>query len=222
MDEYSALETVDDNANSENGTTSTYEAFFRTAYDNKFTMDISNKMQMPDRLGPVSNPLDSYLATQSQANSLNAAEDLYYGMDPSYYMVGTPPSVLKAQDALYSEDEEEDVHSYKQYSQQLNNGLINKLNTHKDFTSVGTPERFKSDMNGAYDAAAMPMTPGTLLIAQSGDEMALIRRQLGKLISHVRRLEDENSRRQQREYILYPLVLGFCVYQIARIIIGYK
>jgi len=73
-----------------------------------------------------------------------------------------------------------------------------------------------------FDAAAVPMTPGTMLMHQSGDDMAVVRRQLGKLISHVRRLEDENARRQQREYFLYPAVVGFFVYQLAKYLMSRK
>jgi hypothetical protein len=53
-----------------------YDALFRNAYDTKFTTDISNKMQMPDRLGAINNYLDSF-PLGSPARSVNSSDDLF-------------------------------------------------------------------------------------------------------------------------------------------------
>lgn len=61
-------------------------------------------------------------------------------------------------------------------------------------------------------------TPGdTLLIPDDeADQVALMQRQIAKLSRHVLRLEDDNSRRSTRELFLYPTVLGYILFQVAK------
>lgn len=68
----------------------------------------------------------------------------------------------------------------------------------------------------------VPMTPGTMLLLQNGDEMAVIRRQVAKLSRHVARLQEDNSRRRNRELILYPVIVGYCLMQLVRMFLRSK
>lgn len=68
----------------------------------------------------------------------------------------------------------------------------------------------------------VPVTPGTMLLLQSGDEMAVIRRQVAKLTRHVARLQEDNSRRRNRELILYPVIVGYCLMQLVRMFLRSK
>jgi len=73
---------------------------------------------------------------------------------------------------------------------------------------------------------AVPPTPGSMLrdVRMNGTHAAsdwmAVQRHLAKLTCRVERLEEENARRTQREWLLYPIVLGYCVLQLARLFIG--
>lgn len=61
-------------------------------------------------------------------------------------------------------------------------------------------------------------TPGDGLLIEDVDEDDLIvmRKQIAKLSRHVMRIEDENTKRSQREMVLYPVVLGYFLFQVAK------
>ena len=77
----------------------------------------------------------------------------------------------------------------------------------------------------------VPATPGSMLKSSSyssrsgsvvdvGSDWLTIQRQVAKLTCRVERLEEENGRRHQREMLLYPLLLGFCLVQLARFLVS--
>lgn len=68
----------------------------------------------------------------------------------------------------------------------------------------------------------VPVTPGSMLLLQNGDEMAVIRRQVAKLARHVARLQEDNNRRRHRELILYPVIVGYCLIQLVRMFLRSK
>jgi len=53
----------------------------------------------------------------------------------------------------------------------------------------------------------------------SSDWLAL-QRQVAKLTCRVERLEEETGRRRQREMLLYPLLFGYCLVQLARFLVS--
>ena len=61
-------------------------------------------------------------------------------------------------------------------------------------------------------------SPGDGLLINDGDidDFTLLRREVAKLKQHVRGLEEENSRRFQRELILYPILGIYTLFQIAK------
>jgi len=88
-----------------------------------------------------------------------------------------------------------------------------------------------ADLFAAGDMV-VPATPGSMLKSPtyssrsgsatdvSGDWLSL-QRQVAKLTCRVERLEEENGRRRQREYLLlYPLLFGYCIVQLARFLLS--
>jgi len=88
-----------------------------------------------------------------------------------------------------------------------------------------------ADLFAAGDMV-VPATPGSMLksstyssrsnsaVDMSSDWLAL-QRQVAKLTCRVERLEEENGRRRQREYLLlYPLLFGYCIVQLARFLLS--
>ena len=51
---------------------------------------------------------------------------------------------------------------------------------------------------------------------QSEGDVVALRRQMAKLSRHVMRLEEENNKRSNREMVLYPLVIGYMLFQVAK------
>ncbi len=57
---------------------------------------------------------------------------------------------------------------------------------------------------------------GLLLQDMEVDDAAVMRRQLIKLTRRVMHLEQESNKRSQRDMFVYPLALGYILFQIAR------
>jgi len=88
-----------------------------------------------------------------------------------------------------------------------------------------------ADLFAAGDMV-VPATPGSMLKSstysgQSGSaidtnsDWLTLQRQVAKLTCRVERLEEENGRRRQREYLLlYPLLFGYCIVQLARFLLS--
>lgn len=77
----------------------------------------------------------------------------------------------------------------------------------------------------------VPATPGSMLksstygsrsdsISDVSSDWLTIQRQVAKLTCRVERLEEETGRRRQRELLLYPLLFGYCIVQLARYLIS--
>lgn len=180
---------------------------FRSDYDTKFTADVSQQMQMPDRLGAVNNTYDRF------SRPLNVFQD---NMIPSHdfpvYMMDAPPQILTLRDQAFSNSGDEGADDGSDADDDLPESYLNEndnLSPHKS--------------NHLEEAdIEVPVTPGTMLLLQSGDEMAVIRRQVAKLTRHVARLQDENSHRRNRELILYPVIVGYCLVQLVRLLLRTK
>ncbi len=57
---------------------------------------------------------------------------------------------------------------------------------------------------------------GLLLYDSEVDDSVVIRRQLIRLTRRLMHLEEENNRRSQREMIIYPLMIGYVLFQVAK------
>ena len=57
---------------------------------------------------------------------------------------------------------------------------------------------------------------GLLVQDSDVDDSVVIRRQLIRLTRRLMHLEEENNRRSQREMVLYPLVVGYVLFQVAK------
>ena len=76
----------------------------------------------------------------------------------------------------------------------------------------------------------VPATPGSMLksstysrsdsVGDVSSDWLVIQRQVAKLTCRVERLEEENGRRRQREMLLFPLLFGYCVVQLARFLLS--
>lgn len=63
---------------------------------------------------------------------------------------------------------------------------------------------------------------GLLIQDEQADDIAVLRRQMAKLSRHVMRLEEDNSKRSNRELVLYPLVITYMLYQLGKWFIQIK
>ena len=57
---------------------------------------------------------------------------------------------------------------------------------------------------------------GLLVQDSDVDDSVVIRRQLIRLTRRLMHLEEENNRRSQREMVLYPVVVGYVLFQVAK------
>ena len=57
---------------------------------------------------------------------------------------------------------------------------------------------------------------GLLVQDSDVDDSVVIRRQLIRLTRRLMHLEEENNRRSQREMVLYPVVVGYILFQVAK------
>lgn len=179
---------------------------FRSDYDTRFTADISKQMQMPDRLGAANNDYNSFSRPTNPFS-----DSMIPGLDLPHYMMEAPPPILTLHDHLFTNSGNEggDVNSDVDEPQEL---YLNE----NDYLSPR-----KSDHLEEADIE-VPVTPGSMLLLQNGDEMAVIRRQIAKLTRHVARLQDENGRRRNRELLLYPVIVGYCLVQLVRMLLRTK
>ena len=53
-------------------------------------------------------------------------------------------------------------------------------------------------------------------VGDISNDWLMIQRQVAKLTCRVERLEEETGRRRQREMLIYPLLFGYCIVQLAR------
>ena len=70
----------------------------------------------------------------------------------------------------------------------------------------------------SLEEEALRATPGDPLLIddEDVDELTKLNRRLDKLSLHVYRLEEDNSRRSQREWLLYPLVMIYFVFKVGQ------
>lgn len=183
---------------------------FRTDYDSLFTADISQKMQMPDRLTAANNYDNHYVNFSADYNGMDNRrfynQENLLANDP--IMLRTPPSMLTMDKHRFTAVVDEDEMNSFDYDQTPKRSWP-KQNIPQDSTSQSEKELTEEDI-------VVPFTPGTMLLVQNGDTNAVIHRQIAKLARHVVRLQDENRRRKQRELILYPLVFGYIIVQLGR------
>ena len=57
---------------------------------------------------------------------------------------------------------------------------------------------------------------GLLVQDSDVDDSVVIRRQLIRLTRRLMHLEEENNRRSLREMVLYPVVVGYVLFQVAK------
>ena len=57
---------------------------------------------------------------------------------------------------------------------------------------------------------------GLLVQDSDVDDSVVTRRQLIRLTRRLMHLEEENNRRSQREMVLYPVVVGYVLFQVAK------
>ena len=57
---------------------------------------------------------------------------------------------------------------------------------------------------------------GLLVQDSEVDDSAVIRRQLIRLTRRLMHLEEENNKRSQREMVVYPVVIGYVLFQFAK------
>lgn len=195
-------------------------------YSLQYTADISKHMQMPDRLAAV----DGFRKMNFHADLSSAS---FMNESPAFAMTIPDKLVLGATD--YQTD----------HSLQMVDHVVNG-NVHDDKTVdyyepvhhvtsadvQATPPKRRGDVDlFAAGDMVVPATPGSMLKSSSyssrsgsvvdvGSDWLTIQRQVAKLTCRVERLEEENGRRHQREMLLYPLLLGFCLVQLARFLVS--
>lgn len=180
---------------------------FRSDYDTRFTTDISKQMQMPDRLGAISTIYDAYMPP---VNPLK--DSTMPSLDMPHYLLDTPPRVLTLQDHTFTSSDDD--------GGDLASDMDDAVESEAHMNSYSTPR--KGDCDLAEPDIDVPVTPGTMLLLQNGDDMAVIRRQVAKLTRHVARLQEDNNRRRHRELILYPVIIGYCLMQLVRMFLRSK
>jgi len=200
-------------------------------YDIQFTADISKQMQMPDRLAAGDD-------IRKMASDFNDASLRAFGLDSAAYGMTMPDKILLGE-TEYNLDHSTKLNDDTEYDHSgYDSDELQALAT-DSYVDV-TPQKQKHD-TALFAAGDMvvPATPGSMLrttslygtgmsksgpvsadvIAGDSDWMT-IQRHVAKLTCRVERLEEENGRRRQREMLLYPLILGYCILQVARMLLA--
>jgi len=183
-------------------------------YDPTYISNISNQMQIPDRLqvdgSSDARPMSPVRHQEMLTNMtipdrlVFVGEDRHVGLkssmrqfdfddmpqpEMSYVGMLTPPRTLT---------------------------LEEQFPTLEDSTE---PERKPSSMallkNGVNAPVYTPGTsPGDTLLLNEEDEATLLRTHLAKLTRRVVTLEQENQKRAQRDLIIYPTLLGYMLWKV--------
>ncbi|XP_050389111.1 transport and Golgi organization protein 11 [Patella vulgata] len=186
------------------------------SYDPEYISDISNKMQVPDRIS-MGEPNDlPYIPKQNGRMSdmhvpdriILAGEDKHIGLKeglrelelnkvPSadtYAYVGllTPPRTLTLEERFPVVEDNVEKHNQLQIQ--------------------------KNDSNNSHfynSTAPLPYTPGyspnDSILVNEEDEATVLRTHVAKLSRRIAVMEQDNQRRSQREVFLYPMVMGYFV-----------
>ncbi|XP_071099996.1 mitochondrial fission factor-like [Haliotis cracherodii] len=193
---------------------SDYSDVQSNSYDPDFISEISNKMQVPDRIalggaynghvGPTGNPASEHMMVPDRI--VLAGGDTHIGMKEalrplafdrvpdseslSYVGLITPPRTLTLEERFPTVEDVE----------------TRRANT----VMVAKPE--------ANGMGPVPYTPGVSpyesLLLNEEDEATLLRTQVSKLTRRLTVMEQDNQRRSQRELFLYPAVFGYLLFRV--------
>ncbi|XP_014781205.1 mitochondrial fission factor isoform X1 [Octopus bimaculoides] len=184
-------------------------------YDPNYISEISNQMQIPDRLqydGTVdsrskSPPLKSEVLSNMTIPErlVFVGEDKHVGLKStmrqfdfdnipqtgaSYVGMITPPRTLTLEEQFpFVEDSAEPERHKRSVMPLVRNGVN---------TQVYTPGT----------------SPGDTLLLNDEDEATLLRTHLAKLTRRIVSLEQENQKRAQRDLIIYPTLLGYMLWKV--------
>ncbi|ESO83166.1 hypothetical protein LOTGIDRAFT_236766 [Lottia gigantea] len=183
------------------------------SYDPQYISDISNKMQIPDRISVGdSNGLPYLNKHQARLSDMHvpdriivAGDEQHIGLkeglrnldlnpaanSESLQYVGlmTPPRTLTLEERFPFVEDEEVKHNQKVMQ--------------------------KNDMNNShlYSSIPVPFTPGyspnDSILLNEEDEAVVLRTHVAKLTRRMAVLEKDNQRRATRELLLYPVVMGY-------------
>lgn len=193
-----------------------YDEFLTHHYDPSYTADISTKMRVPDRIGPVNgvDPKYQNLVEEERARIIHRAASMNV---PDKITLSTEPNHVDAKPMYGMEG---NVYSHQPLSARdrpMWQNLADESGESPAHSVVyGTP--YSAPDDGLKLAQAAIPTPGSGLMEEDDDtdELLLMRRQISKLARHVAHLEEENTKRSQRELVLYPLVFGYVLFQLAK------
>lgn len=219
-----------------------YDETLPKDYDPEFTSDISTKMRIPEKIGAnedIYNDYGRYAADElKKVASMNVPDrimiygnegngempDLHLDLNSmptsTYVGLDTPPRVLTLEDRPFPNPGESQHMNQPQFDDEEDVIHVDKNSHNVSFNGQNgyvpqTPPRHPGDP-GQQDM--LPVTPGEgLLIQHEGeDDLAQLKRQMAKLHRQVQHIQEENGKRSQREYVLYPVMLGYVLFQMVK------
>ncbi|GAB1600971.1 mitochondrial fission factor-like isoform X1, partial [Argonauta hians] len=185
-------------------------------YDPKYISEISNQMQIPDRLqfdGTADSRSKSPTIKSEMLSNMTIPErlvfvggdDKHVGLkstmrqfdfdnipqsESTYVGMITPPRTLTLEEQFpFVEDSTEPELNKRNAMPLIRNGVNTQV----------------------YTAGS---SPGDTLLLNDEDETTLLRTHLAKLTRRIVSLEQENQKRAQRDLIIYPTLLGYMLWKV--------
>lgn len=196
-----------------------FDDYQPSQYDPQFTADISMLMHVPDRIEVAGNddtdslrplallpdhsaltnmvvPEKIVILGHNESAGVRDEPNLHLDFvsvpgDSSYVNLATPPRVLTLDERSFP--------------------TVDDLETYQVATTnrqAPTTPDFQLKTTNGHHLFGEPRV--------SAHDIVAVQRHLAILSEHVKRLEAENSRRWQRELVLYPLLLGYVMLKVAR------
>lgn len=209
-------------------------------YDQDYAVDISTKMQIPERINPFpsfnsqfsdlshswqevnSNPMTVPQRIVVAGDDTNSKSTMKLNFDDEFMAVSqhdqyvglkTPPRTLTMEQTYASFAEDEIQQSIDdENDEEVKTTMMKSSKMLPNGYVRVTPPTKRSNINTPFG------TPGDGLFLNDPnvDDVTNLRRQINKLHVHVSRLEDDNLRRTQRELIFYPIIFGYFMLRFAK------